>query len=416
MVNIFLLSSFLTVTIFPILGYVIISLFFFFVLSLFMIGNNNKILLFPEDKNVIYLFYLFFFSSFAVVGFFSIFICGMSYIEFYPAIVGRLTNITLFFTLFLFIINGRNHSSFSTNDMLNAYFKGCCILLFFGIWQLLNNLFGVPYPNWTTRDSIHSMNTSTLLPFMAKRITSIAREPAYLIPYLIDAVILLCYKSRNYLLILLYLIILFFTLSLSAYVNVFLIGMIMLVVSQRSKRKVIICFVVILIGFWMIYQLKDVFIAVFDRLDPQNLFLSTRLRVIILSIKYMFSDISLFNNLFGFGPKGMGYIRKFVFYPSGYLQGGSIARTTNTVFFDFFVEHGVVGLLMIIMLFFRLYKMGIITYRKTKNRLSQLLCLNLFITSFYTADFASPRFTIIIIFILCLYKDALSQNVVLNID
>jgi hypothetical protein len=124
----------------------------------------------------------------------------------------------------------------------------------------------------------------------------------------------------------------------------------------------------------------------------------------------MFFDTSLFNKLFGFGPKGMGYIRNFVFYPSGYRQGESIDITTNTVFFDFFVEHGIIGLSMIIILFFYLYKTGIITYRKTRNRLSQLLCLNLFITSFYTADFASPRFTIIIIIILCLFKDVASPR------
>jgi hypothetical protein len=203
--------------------------------------------LFSEDKKVICLFYLLLLGSFAVVGFFSIFICGISYIEFYTSIAGRLINITVFFTIFLFIIDRRNRNYLSTNDMLHAYLIGCYILLFFGIWQLTNNLFGMPYPDWITRNSVHSIDVTDLLSFITKRITSIAREPAYLVPYLVDAVILLSYTSRKYFSILFYLIIIFFTLSLSAYINIFLIGVIMFVFMRRSKKKSLL----VLLLYWL---------------------------------------------------------------------------------------------------------------------------------------------------------------------
>jgi hypothetical protein len=406
-VNVFLFGSFLAVTIFHNFGYLIYFLSLFSALLFF--SSNDKILVFHEDKKVIYLFYLFFWGSFAFVGLFNMLICKISYIEFYPSIIGRLINMVILSIMFLFIINGKNRNNFSTRTMLKAYLGGCSILLLFGVWQLSNNLFGIPYPAWTTRGDIHSMEISNLPSFMTTRITSIAREPAYLVPFIIDAIIILSYTSRNYFYIFISLIIVFFTLSLSGYMAMFLIGVIMLAFSRNSKKIIAGSFFVVP-GIWMIYRLHDVFIAVFNRIRLENLLTSTRLRVIILSIKYMFSDVSIFNKLFGFGPKGMGYIRQFVFYPSGYLQGEPIAVTTNSVLFDFFVEHGIVGFAVIIGLFCYLYKMGTLTYKITKNRLSQVLCLNLFTSSLYTADFASPRFTIIIIFILCLYKDAVYQK------
>jgi hypothetical protein len=299
--------------------------------------------------------------------------------------------------------------------MLNAYLAGCYILLFFGIWQLLSNLFGVPYPDWSTRSSIHSMDKFGLLPFMTMRITSIAREPAYLMPYLIDAVILIFYTSKKYILIFSFLIVIFFSLSLSGYINIIFILMAMFSFLQQSRVKFFFGIISTSVALYIGYQLHGVFAAIFSRFAPDNLLMSRRFQTIILSIKFMFSDnISLFNILFGFGPKGMEYIRRSVFYTSGYVQGNPIEITTHFVFIDFLVEHGIIGIASIIILFYYLLKIGKITYKKTKNRLSQVLCLNLFITSLYTSDYASPRFTVIIIFILCLYKDVMSSKRLLN--
>jgi hypothetical protein len=407
MQKIFFLTSIFCVTVFSTFGRSMTFLFFFFVLLSFFVKHDDKILLFSEDRYVIYLFYLCFFSSFAVISFFSIFIYRMPYIEFYPSIIGRITNITIFFVMFVYILNKKNHNIFSTNDMLNAYLAGCYILLFFGIWQLLSNLFGVPYPDWSTRSSIHSMDKFKLLPFMTMRITSIAREPAFLMPCLIDAIILIFYNSKKYILIFSLLTIIFFSLSLSGYINIIFILMAMFSFLQQSRVKIIFGIILTSVALYMGYQLHGVFATVFSRLTPDNLLLSSRFQTIILSIKFMFSDISPFNILFGFGPKGMEYIRRSVFYTSGYFQGNPIETTTHFIFIDFFVEHGIFGIILLIILFSYLLKIGKITYKITKNRLSQVLCLNLFISSLYTADYASPRFTIIMIFILCLYKDAI---------
>jgi hypothetical protein len=321
--------------------------------------------------------------------------------------MGRMVNILIFFTLFVYIIDKRNRNLFSTMDMLKSYLIGCYILLFFGILQLLNVLFGLPYPDWHTRSSIHSMDISGLLPFMTIRITSIANEPAFLIPYLIDAIILLFYTSKKYISILLFLIVIFFSLSLSGYLNVLFIGIVFFCYMRKSPKKIITGFFLIVFVFCVGYQLRGVFSSVFNRLTPSNLFSSGRFQTIILSVKYMFSDISLFNTLFGFGPKSFEYVRRFVSYTSGYLQGIPIETTAHFIFIDFLVEHGIVGMITVIVLFYYLFRIGKKAYKKTENRLSQVLCLNLFFTSLYTADFASPRFTIIIVFILCLYKDTI---------
>lgn len=287
---------------------------------------------------------------------------------------------------------------------------GCYVLLFFGIWEITNIFFKVPYPDFGTRNAIHSMDRANLLSFMKIRTTSIAREPAFLMPYLIDAIIILFYVYKKYLSIILFVIILFFSLSLSGYINLFLIFTIIMLFSKITKTNIIIKIFIFLCGIYSIFLLRTVFISVFQRLNLNQLILSMRVQNIILALKYMFFDTSLFNTLFGLGPKGMEYMRRFVFFTSGWLQGESIGATTLVIFFDFFIEYGIIGLLMVVLLFYYLYKLAKKTYKSTGNRLSQVLCLNLVISSLYTADFASPRFTGIIILILCLYKDAVADK------
>jgi len=414
--NIFFATSFLVVTVFQNLG---IALNFFLLFLVFLAKNklnSAKIKIMVEDAHVIFLFYFVFYISFVVVSFINMFVSGVSYIKFYPGIFGRMVNVTIFFVFFLFVINEKNRNNISTRTLLNAYLIGCYILLFFGIWQTLNFLFHIPYPNFYTRDHIHSIEEANLLSLFTRRVTSIAREPAFLVPYLIDAIIMIFYTSiyifKKFFLIALFVGVLFFTLSFAGYMNMLLLISMMLVFARKTIKTLLAKIVFLLCSFFGVYLLQNVILSVFQRLNPQELFLSSRLQNSILSLRFMFSEASLFNILFGFGPRGFSYIRNYIFRPSGWQQGEMIDVTSHVIFVDFFVDFGIVGVSMIILLFCYLFMLSTKTYNSTGNRLGQVLCLNLVITSLYTADYASPRFTVIIILLLCLYKDARDRKIV----
>jgi hypothetical protein len=370
-----------------------------------------------EDKNIIYLFYFvpYIFFAISVV---SVFINGMSYIEFYPSKFGRMINISIYFLVFIFTINCKNKNKISTDDITKYYLYGTYILLFFGILQLLNNMFNTPYFEFKTRSYIHSMDTNLLFPFMKNRITSIAEEPAYLIPYIMDTIIILFYRpckikntKNDKVLLFLFIILLSFTLSLSGYLNFVIICFFIFLFSKRIN-KLISLLVISPFVIYILYKLQNIFLAIFSRLDLDSLLKSGRLQESILPIKYLFSDGSLFNILFGYGPKGLEYICSFLFYTDGYQKGQMLGAESHVIFVDHLIEYGIVGLIITIGLFYYLYLLGRKTYLITNNRFSQVLCLNLLVTSLYTSDYASPRFTVIILLILFSYKDAKNKKVI----
>jgi hypothetical protein len=120
-----------------------------------------------------------------------------------------------------------------------------------------------------------------------------------------------------------------------------------------------------------------------------------------MPVQYMVQEASFFNLLLGFGPKGMVYLRQIIGFSQEMKEG-----TTSTLYTEFFIDYGIVGILIIFVLFFYLFFLARKTYHLTKSRLSEILCINIFVTSLYTTDFANPHFTIILLFILFLYKDA----------
>ena len=410
LISIFFATSFLIVTVFNRIALAIVFFLFLFVLLLKIRQSTVKLNLAIEDLRILFLFYLFIIASFAVVGFFNLFFLGMSYIEYFPEKHGRMINIIIYLTIFLFIVNERNNGKISTKTLFRAYTTGCCILLFFGLWQIFYFVFHVPFPNFETRTHIHSTEDVFYLPFMTRRVTSIAREPAFLMPFLIDAIVILFYTTKKYLFIILFMLVLFYSLSLAGYVNIFLISTIMLFIAKKTMKTHLIKIGVLLFGTYIFFLFQNVFVSVFQRLNPNALFTTGRLQNSILSIRYMLFEAPLFNIIFGFGPNGMGYIRNCIYETTGWL----ISVTTHVIFVDFFVEHGLIGVVVISLLFYNLFLLSTKVYSKTGNRLGQVLCLNLIITSLYTADFTSPRFTAIIILLLCLYKDIRNNRVVVK--
>lgn len=339
------------------------------------------------------------------------FVMGSGFIAFVPTTIGRMANCCVYLCMYLAVRASWQQGLVSTESLLSAYSYGCIVLLVLGWWQLAHYIFGIPFLDVETRNFIHSMDGNIGLGF---RVTSIAEEPAYLIPYLIDLFIILFYKvappmtrkSRLRGMLLIGIMgLLLFTLSLSAYCNFAFIVLLVFVFMRRTKRKFLLGFLISLLAALMVALVGDMILAVLQRLNFQDLMASNRLQEGYLPILHMLNDASPFTILLGYGAKGFDYIRQFVFYKTGWLTGQPIATTSHVIFIDFFVEYGLVGLGLIITLFCILWYMATSVYRCGGGRVAQLLVANLFICSLYTADYASPRFTIMLIFIICMYLD-----------
>jgi hypothetical protein len=379
-----------------------LNFFVFFSLLLFL----KKMEIHKEDIYIIVFFFFPFYFSFASC-LFSMIVLGKSFLEYYPSTFGRMMNITLYLGIFLCIIHRKNTHTITTKEVLSSYLFGSYILLFFGIWQILNVVFNVPVPDFNTRDLFYFENGSAAAFFTKKRITSIAREPAYLVPYLIDAFIILFYTSNRFILMVLFLILLYFSFSLSGYINIIFVVLLIFCFKKKNafSNKLFVTIIFLLCCICG-YMLRDSILIVLRRLNPDILLNSGRLQEIILPLKYMFSTaVSLYNFVFGFGPKGYIYIASFIPYRRGSLLSSAV--TSHVIFVDLFIEHGIIGLVVIVLLFIYLLKIATKIYKKNSNMLGLMLCIHLFITSLYTSDYASPRFIIFVMFILFLYKDSL---------
>jgi hypothetical protein len=357
---------------------------------------KEKIKLLTEDLHVIFLFYIFPFISLAI-GVVSIIFYGISFIYFYPSRIGRMANFMIYLVFFLYFVDKKNLKEINTKEAINFYLMGCYILLFFGIWQLLNSLFNIPYPDFKTRDHIHSIDKAMLPVFIKIRVTSITEEPSYLVPYLMDAMILLFYMKKKALLVLC-MIISFFTLSPSMYANLFIIAAVVFCFTKRSRKKIINVIVLLPSIIYLIFKIQPVLSTVLNRLDFQNILKEYIVQATLQPIEFMFTEASLFNIIFGFGPRGIYYIAN--------QSIRTIAFGGHIIFADLFVEYGIVGLSLFLLLFFYLYRIAKKTYVISGNRLAQVLCINLFVTGLFRSDYASPRYTIIFLFILFMYKDA----------
>jgi len=298
----FFMLSFLVVTIFKTAGLVFIGLLS--VIMLLDLTNKNKVTLTKEDTRVFGLFYIVHFVSLSLT-FINIIIHGIPYIEFYPSMFGRIINSGVYALFFVYIMDQRNKDKISVKKVINGYLMGCCILLAFGLWQLSSLLFNIPYPDFTTRAQIHSIDTTLLPAFMTKRITSVAEEPAYLIPYLMDAAIIFFFTRGSKIIVMPFVIVLLFTLSLSGYVNLLFVALAVFALTKTNKGKIFfVCLAVPVIAYFVIKNL-NIFLAVLSRLNPDDLLKSGRLQEILLPVEYMLSKASPFNLLFGYGTKGL---------------------------------------------------------------------------------------------------------------
>lgn len=210
------------------------------------------------------------------------------------------------FLLFILLIYGDQILSRSSNEKLEKYLMVFCwgIIIFlgiFGIWQICGSLFHIWVPTIETRGDLYSARALGI-----SRVTSIADEPSYLVPFLIDAILILFYLKRIILVSLLS-IILLFSLSFGGFSESIILISVYFLFSSKSNRLKILCgiiavFLILILVFPNVFELVVQIVQTRKELqegfDPSQ---TSRTAMIIYPISKWeeFDFISLF---LGYGP------------------------------------------------------------------------------------------------------------------
>lgn len=315
--------------------------------------------------------------------------------------IHRLINYFLYLNIFLagnyLIINNTKKANIR---IIQCYLIGISILVCIGIWQFLNFYFGVPIFEFNARTHIHGVKTTNLV--FDKRLTSLASEPSYLVPFIIDGLIigwaLLDFKKYLILIGIPYTFVLLFSFSSGGYVNIIAIFVIIFLTPSlmRNKNKVkvsitVLCLTIVSLIFFRekIFKFLYPFIG---RLDKLFALKSGRVYSSVMPIIWIVEG-SIFNILFGFGPGSYKYAALTKTLPNGKF----VNETSNNLFGDLTFETGIIGLLAILFLFIYLLKISSKSFKKTRYKKTAFVLVNhLIISSMYRADFVTPRFWIVL--------------------
>ena len=324
----------------------------------------------------------------------NVIVYGNTYLSFGGRTIGRIINTCTNVSLFFLIASYLNKDNCNFELIMRAYIAGCLVLIIFGLWQLAHNFFGIPYPNFQTRSHLHSIGSSELE--VTGRITSIAEEPSYLVPYLLESFILIYFSKCKYKKVWIFftVITLVFTLSLSAYMNVCILLCYLFFSSRLTRKKVIIFCIALVSIVLLFYLVSPILIQVFSRMRFSSLLQSERLQQIYLPLIKQFQDM----NYWGYGPKGYDFVADLIEYAAGWREGqvlGDSSTTSHVLFVDFLLEYGLLGVLLLLFLFIPLFKKTFLLYRFQGCKVPHIFLVNYLISNLFVVDYASPHCLIV---------------------
>ncbi len=327
------------------------------------------------------------------------------------SLLNRLINLSLYTVLVLIVLTYIRRDAQQTNaSLLKGYTIGTFLLTLGGIWQFLHFAIGYPMPLFETRAYVHSVNQDVLFNF---RLTSITDEPSFLVPFLMDGLIIgtLIMTRKTYALFAsLSILVLLLTFSISGYVNLVVLGfavMLLLLTRKTIPKKIILTIIgglfLLITTFYLLLPqaFTTLFMPILGRLD--GLFDVThhsRLYMLVFPFIWLF-DYSFINTLFGFGPGSYDFLARTKFLS----HQGAVSGTSNNVFVDLLFEHGLLGGFLIAAIFLAI---AIYLLKKRNTHLyysvALILWIHLSVTSLYRADFASPRFWLIVMIVVGLIE------------
>ena len=385
-------------------------IFSFLLISILRFFVERKIIKDFFFKILIFGFFVPLFLS-IIVSFFNINLLSENrdYINyFFKDSLGRKINILVFFLIFIGINSTiKNGNKYILKKILKSYILGVTIFIsIVGLWQVLNKYFNIPMLfELNSRAHIHS--AGTVANFLKIRLTGLANEPSYAAPYLID-VIILSYLFRYRKLLVFNLLVLLLTYSGGGYINLFFLFVLIFFHKGLARRKTKIFIIILSIFFSLLlvslnfYKFLELFSPVLNRFSSEHDLFSIKYNIrsymVIMPFVWIFLEEGFFPYLFGMGTGSFKYLSNTKFF----YDGRSVHGTSNNLFSDFVYECGYIGLVLVIIMFFLLFKRLERNFKKNKNiynKVNLILFFHLIVSSLYRADFLSSRFFLIISFI-----------------
>ncbi|EIL2908364.1 hypothetical protein LLT35_001886 [Vibrio alginolyticus] len=287
-----------------------------------------------------------------------------------------------------------------------------------GYWQLISKQLGIPF-FIDTRDWMHGV-PAALRSVFPSRITSIAEEPNFLSPILMECLILiaLLIRSKFWSVVLLGMTTIIVVLSFSggAYVNfallcAFVFFYIFLKTATTGKTRishfVIMLAVVFFIG--VIVYFGALFLEfIYYKLQHEASGGSSRSQFMI-SFSNLIAESSITQLIFGHGLGTMSVLDSFGMRSEDYLF-----RITNNYVLDMFWEGGAIGVFLIFSFFTALILPGIKHgFLSRYYFLGALMGFQILVTSSYRSEYLSTHFTWAVLITLCIYKLAeFKRNVI----
>lgn len=321
---------------------------------------------------------------------------------------GRIFNYLIVIILYLFlsqtVFGAGNIHSLKVNrlrDICAAYWAGIAIIIISSYWQIVSFYFGFGEFPFDTRSHVHSVTVSESNPF-SLRVTGLAREPSFLAPLIIDfmliSVIIFSKLKWIFLSFVFALLPLALSFSMGGYVNliivmgafVFLYFIIKVSSGKVNALSIFLGLVVSIIGMALLWQFQrvgglDLFLSRFD--SAFDLEKGGRVFMWIMPYFWLIAS-SPVNLIFGYGPKSFGLLGSVYSLPNG----DSIHVTSNNIFSDFLWEHGLFGLVFLVLFFCYLLFSAINIKMNKFYWVSFLIVVHVMFSSMYRADYASFRF------------------------
>lgn len=288
-----------------------------------------------------------------------------------------------------------NYSSFLIKCLKVIVCGIVVFLIIFAIWQLLSNLLGIWIPKIKTRGDFYSDSSLGL-----SRITSLANEPSYFVPFVIDGIIILSYLRKLSLAICLSLILLF-SLSFGGIGEAIILCLYYYFFSSTTKKIKILCglgcmIVFLLLVFPSLFDLIIQIISVRKELHSGfNLNQTSRTIMLVYPVK-KWMDFDVISLLIGYGPGSF----KFLFYSN---PSEALFVTSNNILTDLIYEEGILGVILYIFLlrqFWKEFKL----LRGRESIIGRILVIHIFLSSLYRADYVSARYDMLFIILLIFYQ------------
>jgi len=395
------------VVIFCLSGLLLISTFF----------SPSKVALAKSQAIVVTLYFVMF-----AVGFISLMV---SIVQPFGMVVdsdtfGRIFTICVLFLMFLSGLSYMN----SLNDkeflkLRSLFLIPGLVFTFFGIYQLICNYTGMKF-FIETRDWMHGVPLQVVHVF-PKRLTSIAEEPSFLAPILVEFLILSAFlvvrPKRQYFLVGLSMCMLLMTFSGGAYVNTLsiLIVATCLMLWKKPFGKLHISVIVgVIVTIILVLSFGQPLIEfAINKFTHEATGGSSRSQF-MSNLTGLIFDANTFNMLFGHGLTSLSYLSDFGMHVEDVLF-----RISNNMFIDVAWESGLVGGLFVLSVYGILFAKGIkIQFKKnTSLSLSLMLVTQALITAFYRSEYISTHFIwVLIVIFWALRYEELNLNLKENIS